>query len=132
MAASIEGGCQCGACRYQTSAAPINVRVCHCRKCQKAIGASFNVRVLVPTDTLAINGPVGWYASSLELRRGFCKTCGTTMFSERQANNTIGLTIGSLNNPDAFFPSDQIWASSKQAWLTLDCIATSYPESAPA
>lgn len=132
MALNIAGGCLCGACRYVTTAAPINVRVCHCRKCQRAIGASFNARVLVPLDTLDIGGPVAWYSSSKELRRGFCPQCGATMFSERQSNNTIGITLGSLDDPDAFAPGDQIWTSSKQAWLVLSNPSTCYPEAAPA
>lgn len=118
MQTSITGSCLCGACRYETDAAPINVRICHCRICQKAIGAAFNARVLVPLDRVTITGPVGWHHSSPELRRGFCPQCGTTLFSERAALNAIGLTMGSLDAPGRFFPTDQFWVSSRQAWLT--------------
>ncbi|MBO9671017.1 MAG: GFA family protein [Sphingobium sp.] len=109
----------CGACRYETQAEPINIRACHCRMCQKAIGATFNARVLVPLDSLTVEGPVGWYSSSDLLRRGFCTVCGTTLFSERQSANAIGLTMGSLDDPDRFMPVEHIWISSKQAWLGL-------------
>ena len=132
MARTTSGGCLCGACRYATDASPINVRVCHCRKCQRAIGASFNARVLVPLDALEISGPVAWYPSSKELRRGFCPQCGTSLFSERQANNTIGITLGSLDDPNAFAPSVQVWMSSKQAWLALNDPLTCYTDAAPA
>ncbi|MGN8001130.1 GFA family protein [Sphingomonas sp. 22176] len=27
--------CLCGACRYSTDPAPLNVRICHCHRCQK-------------------------------------------------------------------------------------------------
>lgn len=116
---TIRGGCLCGACRYETSAAPINVRACHCRACQKATGAPFYTRVLVPIEGLEITGPVAWYSSSPEVRRGFCSRCGTTMFSERASAGVIGLTMGSLDDPDAFAPSEHIWVSRKQAWLKL-------------
>lgn len=119
MSEVITGGCLCGACRYETVAEPINIRACHCRLCQKAIGASFNARVLVPLDTLTINGPVGWYASSDDLERGFCPRCGTTLFSRRTSANLIGLTMGSLDDPDRFVPAEHIWTSSRQEWLML-------------
>ena len=132
MSAPIAGGCLCGACRYETEAAPINIRACHCRLCQKAIGASFNARVLVPLDRVAITGPVGWYNSSPDLRRGFCATCGTTLFSERCSANIIGLTMGSLDDPDPYFPAEHIWLSSKQAWLALDDELACHEEGPPA
>lgn len=121
----------CGACRYETRAEPINIRACHCRMCQKAIGASFNARVLVPLDSLTIEGPVGWYQSSELLRRGFCTQCGTTLFSERQSANAIGLTMGSLDDPDRFMPAEHIWTSSQQAWLTLTDDLPGYEEGPP-
>ncbi len=131
MAGTITGGCLCGACRYETDAAPVNIRACHCRMCQKAIGASFNARVLVPLDSMAITGPVGWYQSSDVLRRGFCTVCGTTLFSERASGNVIGLTMGSLDDPDRFDPDEHIWVSSKQAWLELGEDVPCYEEGAP-
>jgi len=132
MSPPIAGGCLCGACRYETSATPINVRACHCRLCQKAIGASFNARVLVSLDSLTIDGPVGWFASSEALRRGFCTQCGTTLFSERASGNVIGLTMGSLDKPDRHVPAEHIWTASKQAWLTLADDLPCWEEGPPA
>ena len=113
------GGCLCGACRYETDAAPLNVRACHCRICQKATGGPFYARVQVPLDAVTISGPVGWYASSDTVERGFCPQCGTTLFSKRAATNAIGLTMGSLDDPSPFEPEAHIWVSSKQAWVEI-------------
>lgn len=119
MADQITGRCLCGASGYETAAAPLNIRVCHYRNCQKATGAAFYARVMVPLDEVRIEGPVGWFASSPGVRRGFCTQCGTTLFSERASGNVIGLSMGSLDEPDRFSPTEHIWISSKQAWLTL-------------
>ena len=59
-------------------------------------------RVLVSLNQLAIPGPAGWYHSSPTLRRGFCPTCGTALFSERANAKIIGLTMGSLDDPTVF------------------------------
>lgn len=116
----IEGGCLCGACSYITDAAPLNVRVCHCRRCQKATGAAFYARVMVPLAGLSIDGPVGWISADSGIRRGFCTACGTTLFSERQSAGTIGLSMGSLDQPELFDPTEHIWTSRKQPWLVLN------------
>lgn len=120
MERTISGRCLCGASAHRTQAEPINIRVCHCKLCQRATGAPFFARVLVPLDELEISGPVRWHNSSPELRRGFCGNCGSAMFSERTSKNVIGLSFGSLDEPDAFEPQEHIWVSKKQAWLHFD------------
>ncbi|MCW6509945.1 GFA family protein [Lichenifustis flavocetrariae] len=132
MSLKIEGGCLCGACRYETHAAPMNVRACHCHRCQKATGASFYARVMVPLDSVIMRGPLGWFGAENGVRRGFCTLCGTSLASERQSANTIGLAMGSLDQPDRFEPTEHIWTSSKQAWLKLDDGRSQYPEGPPA
>lgn len=127
----ITGSCLCGACTYGTDAEPIDVRACHCTLCQKATGAPLYARVKVPLDSVTISGPVGWHHSSTELERGFCTRCGTSLFSKRASANQIGLTMGSLDNPDRFEPGDQIWVSKRQAWLARIDDLPCYQENPP-
>lgn len=128
MTDKIAGGCLCGACRYETDAEPINVRACHCRACQKATGGPFYARVLVPVQGLQFSGPVGWFNSSDDVRRGFCTRCGSTMFSERFSIGAVGLTMGTLDEPDRFEPAEHIWASGMQRWIKLGDGLPQHPE----
>ncbi|HBP31766.1 MAG: GFA family protein [Advenella sp.] len=41
----------CGACSNQSEAPPLNIRTCHCRRCQKATGSAFYSRVMVLLDS---------------------------------------------------------------------------------
>lgn len=132
VAEAIAGGCLCGACRYEAHGEPVDVRICHCRKCQKATGAPLYARVRMPGDAVTISGPVGWYPSSEHVLRGFCANCGTSLFARRADGVTISLMMGSLDDPDRFTPTGQIWMSSKQAWVDLGGDLPGYEEGPPA
>ncbi len=126
-----EGGCLCGAVRYRAEGEPLNERVCHCRLCQKAVGAAFHARIAFRAEDVSINGPVGTFASSSELTRGFCARCGTTLFSRRDAQALLGLSSGSLDDPGQFRPTMHIWTASKQPWVGLDDGLPQYEGAAP-
>jgi len=119
MIRTFEGGCQCGAVQYKTKGQPINERVCHCRLCQKAIGAAFNARVLFRIEDVTLTGPVARVYSSPDLKRGFCPLCGTSLFSQRDATGVLGLTSGSLDDPTLFKPQMHTFTASKQPWITI-------------
>ncbi|MFI0848549.1 GFA family protein [Mesorhizobium sp. IMUNJ 23232] len=120
MAAKYQGGCLCGSVRYHADAQPINQRICHCRLCQRAIGAAFNARILFRIDDVTFDGMVATVHSSPDLKRGFCPSCGTTIFSRRDAAGIMGLTTGSLDDPSLFEPEMHIFTASKQPWVTID------------
>lgn len=128
----IEGGCLCGACRYTSTGEILNIRACHCHRCQKATGAAFYARIMVPLDSVTFSGPIGWFGAEAGVRRSFCQNCGTSLFSERQSANTVGLSMGSLDRPDRYAPQEHIWISSKQEWLRLDDGKPQYAEGPPA
>src|SRR5476649_1402796 len=99
---------------------------------QRALGAAFNARVLMPLNAVTMTGALGRRNSSPALVRGFCTICGTSLFTERASAGVVGLTCGSLDTPEDCQPSEHIWTSSKQAWLTLNDGLPQYPEGAPA
>jgi hypothetical protein len=132
MAQRYDGGCLCGAVRYSVEAEPINERICHCRPCQKAIGAAFNARLLFRIEEVTLSGPVATVNSSPSLERGFCPRCGTTIFSRRGAAGIMGLTSGSLDDPSLFRPQLHMWTASKQPWVRLDDALPQHPQAPPA
>jgi hypothetical protein len=123
-----EGGCLCGAVRYKAEGEPLNVRVCHCRNCQKAMGSPFLARALFPQDALTVTGETARYSTSEHLDRVFCPRCGTRLFSWRSNGTAAGVALATFDDRNAFAPSDHIWVSEKIDWVCLDDGLPQYPE----
>ncbi|MGN6549740.1 MAG: GFA family protein [Pararhizobium sp.] len=113
------GGCLCGNVRYRATGKPLNSRICHCRQCQKATGAAFNARILYPGDRVTFSGEFATTHSSDDLVRGFCASCGTSVFTHRLSTDWIGVTVGSLDDTSQFAPEAHTWVSEKQQWLVI-------------
>ena len=56
MAGAHEGGCLCGAVRYQATGQPMRATVCHCTFCQRITGSAFGVWVTYRKEQVALSG----------------------------------------------------------------------------
>ena len=131
-AQTLSGGCLCGAVRYTVSGAPINVRVCHCRLCQKASGQPFFARALYPRDQVEIEGETAGFRSSADLERRFCPRCGTGLFAARvSAPDRFAVTLATLDDPGALEPEVQIWTSRRIGWVERLDEVPAFPEFPP-
>ena len=85
----LTGTCLCAAVKIEIEGALEHApEACHCRQCRKHTGhfiAGLNVR----RSNLTIRGGenVGWCQSSDKVRRGFCTTCGSTLFWDPTIDN---------------------------------------------
>jgi hypothetical protein len=73
---------------------------CHCTACRKSSGHVF-ASTDVPRDAVTIHGAenVTWYVSSEKARRGFCKTCGSSLFWDPLRRDWIGVAMGAFDKP---------------------------------
>jgi hypothetical protein len=100
------GGCQCGRVRYTLLSEQDDAYLCHCRMCQRAVGA---VSVAL---TQVERSAVTWttqeperYRSSPFAQRGFCAACGTSLTYEADGEAAMDLTVGSFDDPGRFRPT---------------------------
>jgi len=126
-----EGGCLCGAVRFRTVGEPINVRTCHCRNCQKAMGSPFFARALFDQRALTVEGEIASYPTSDALDRLFCQTCGTRLFSRRTDGTAVGVALATFDDRNAFAPTAHIWVSEKMHWVRLDDGLPQYQQTVP-
>ena len=81
-----EGGCLCGAVRYQTKGEPVRITICHCRFCQRATGGACMVEpIFRPEDVSAMHGVPSIYThvsegSGKRLHIHSCSICATKLY----------------------------------------------------
>lgn len=94
------GSCLCGAVSFVVTGDLHRPDACHCTQCRKISGHYF-VSTDVPRAALTVEGAdnVTWYASSPKVRRGFCRTCGATLFWDPIHRDWTGIAMGAFDDP---------------------------------
>ena len=119
-ATEFEGGCLCGAVRYRLTASNAVVDYCHCAMCRRWSGAPVSAWAQVPVNQFHLTtGEAAAFASSEHCRRHFCARCGTSLYMSDDASRSIGLMLGTLDNPEALVPAAHGWQSQQLSWLAL-------------
>ncbi|MGB7244616.1 MAG: GFA family protein [Sulfitobacter sp.] len=93
-----KGSCLCGAVRFRVSGKLPDPTACHCTICRKFSG-HFEASTDVPKTALTIDGAdqISWFASSAKVRRGFCATCGSSLFFDPNFHDWIGISMGAFD-----------------------------------
>ncbi|MES3023799.1 MAG: GFA family protein [Pseudomonadota bacterium] len=117
----LNGGCFCGAIRYQARAQTVQATNCHCSICRRTTGAPYVAWFSVPReDFTVLAGTQSAFRSSTHATRTFCAACGTQLtFADDATPGEIDVTIGSLDEPGRVCPTDHIFTGSKLAWVGL-------------
>ena len=98
--ASVSGGCLCGQVRFTVQGPLREVLLCHCSQCRKMSG-HFWAASSAPRERVDIYQDTGlrWFQSSKEAKRGFCSTCGSSLFWSHTAKTTLSFAAGALDGP---------------------------------
>lgn len=104
---ALEGGCYCGALRYQVTGDPMFKGQCHCRECQYISGGNPNVLMAFPESGFSYTkgAPKEFRRSDLEtpVTREFCADCGTHILAKAPGvPGAVVLKIGTLDDPAVF------------------------------
>jgi hypothetical protein len=104
------GGCLCGDVRLVATGQPYRVGICHCLDCRKHHGALFHASAIFPDNAVTIDGETGEYAG-----RHFCPRCGSSVFG--RSGDEVEVNLGSLDSPDQFRPTYELWTIRRECWL---------------
>ncbi len=124
-----DGGCACGHVRYRMTSRPMIVHCCHCRECQRQIGASFALNALIEAERVQfLEGEVDVVTVPSNSGHGQkisrCPKCQTAVWSNYALSGGIDDAVffirgGTLDDPDRLPPDIHIYTASKQPWVVL-------------
>lgn len=109
-----KGSCACGAVSFDVAGDLPGPDACHCGTCRKHSGHYF-ASTDVPRSAVTIRGEdnVTWYLSSEKARRGFCSTCGSSLFWDPLFRDWLGIAMGAFDTPTATHLAVHIFVADK-------------------
>jgi len=133
-----EGGCACGAVRYQVRGDPEICQICHCRFCQRRVGSAIaTVAYFDERNVTILQGELGEYEhlsdeSGRWLRMQFCPRCGTTVTHTVQIRPGLrAIAVGTLDDPEWPRIQRHIWTQSRRSWVSIPAGVVEFPQGAP-
>ncbi len=113
-----EGHCFCGFVRYEVDGPFSHETVCHCSACRRLSAAPFVAWFTAPRDRYrVVDGEPASVRSSDHGTRTFCPRCGTPLtFTSTRWPDEVDVTVGSLVDPAAVPPRDQVFVDSGVSW----------------
>ncbi len=112
------GSCLCGAITYKITDAADTCGICHCDMCRKWSGGVY-IGYQAAADQVSFTGQenVTTYVSSDWAERGFCKTCGSSLFYRVTApgphHGQYHFGFGTLDDPAGVVVHDEIFIDQK-------------------
>jgi hypothetical protein len=107
---------------------------CHCGSCRRATGAPAVAWVVLRVADLQLErGEPVAFRSSPHVERTFCGRCGTSLTYRRDDfPDDIDIHAATLDAPDAFPPTREIWLEQKLAWMVANPALEPFPRSSKA
>lgn len=96
----MQGSCLCGDVTFEAEAPLRAVVACHCTQCRK-ISGHFWAATSVPMARFHLIREAGlrWFRSSPKAQRGFCATCGASLFWVPDGEGRVSIGAGALDGP---------------------------------
>jgi hypothetical protein len=122
-AAPLQGGCLCGAVRYEITAPLLSAGYCHCTHCQRRTGTGSSANGRVPREGFRLLG------GASELRafqppegvpKLFCSICGSALFSgDPLSDEEVAVRLGTLDGDPGTRPQYRQFVASAVVWEPL-------------
>ena len=125
---SHEGGCLCGAIRYLVLGPPESSTHCHCRSCQRAVGAAFATWCAAKSENFKLTkGEIKICETSPGVERGFCGNCGTSLTYVARSqvggqdwSDKVWFLAPTLDDPSIASPTSHAYVSHRLPWVKLN------------
>lgn len=115
------GSCLCGAVKFVVDGELEPPDACHCSQCRKTSG-HYWASTDVARNALRIEGEfnVAWFRSSENVQRGFCSTCGASLFWDPINKDSIGVAMGAFDTPTGTRLAMHIFVADKGDYYDVE------------
>lgn len=126
------GGCLCGAVRYRVWGPLRDSIACHCSQCRRTSGHYWSA---TRADTVHLElteqRGLAWSQSSASARRGFCRTCGSSLFWQPVGGSTTSIGSGTLDPPTGLRTACHIFTDDKGDYVDIAPGVPQWPGDSP-
>ena len=118
----LQGGCGCGAVRYEVADAFLYAANCHCSQCRAATGSAFKSFAGIERGKLTITEgleQVAIFGDDDLTHDTRCAACGSFLFSVVREGEFVHVAMGSLIDTPSIRPTEHIFVGSKAPWFEI-------------
>jgi hypothetical protein len=113
-----EGGCMCGAVRYEADFAE-TFNACFCKMCQRWASGMFMGAHTVNFKITKGEGDLSVFKSSDWAQRGFCAKCGSNLYYHAPEFGDPSVALGSLDDTDDVRMAIQFYVDQQPQGLEI-------------
>ena len=115
------GRCLCGKVSYTLPATVSEVGMCHCATCRRWGGGGAGVSFQSKEPKIKDTESLCWWKSTSWSERGFCQSCGSSMFWRLQRGNDEWIVhAGTIDNPGPLTLSMHIYIDAKPPYYEIE------------
>lgn len=132
---SLQGGCLCGAVRFELTAAPTQAGYCHCTRCQRRTGSGASAQARIDGSTFRLlsgAGAVRGWKPPTGFEKCFCGECGSHLFSRSPDGAQMSIRMSAFDEDPGVRPSFRQYVAYAASWEPIpDDGLPRYTESRP-
>ena len=116
----LTGGCNCGAVRFEVTAAPLAAAYCDCRRCQRRSGTAASASAFVPADAFRVTTGEDvirlWHPENGG-EKWFCPECGSAIYARNAIRpEVVGVRMGAFDDDPGVRPAWRQFVAYAAPW----------------
>jgi hypothetical protein len=119
----LQGGCLCGAVRFEITAPFLFSGYCHCTHCQRRTGTGSSANGRVPQEGFRLlqgADRLRAYQPATGVPKLFCADCGSALFSgEPLSDEQVAVRLGALDRDPGIRPQFRQFLDSSAPWESI-------------
>ena len=123
--AYMQGGCLCGAIRFELAAKKLSAFQCHCSLCRKQTGTAASCGSIINAadfSWLQSDADIATWVKDTGLTAHFCKICGSTVPNKFRGQEYYWIPVGLVDNANVEIVAN-IFVADSAMWSPVSkCI----------